>query len=269
MTFLLSLVLLVSHTLSLDKLKVDNTTIVLLLVLLICPFISAVKRIKYGDFEAEIDSKEVRRIKEDVEAEIDKQDESAPPPSPAVRGIMDAIATLAVDDPILALAKLRIEIEKVVSRIHVKVVEGKHKKGRVSLGRMISHLAHKELLPRDIAHGLQEVVSICNRAVHGEEIRRQDVDSIIDTGTDLLEILNVEMQTLALGNAPEATIIEPSTIADYDQGRYKLTTLVPLVENPVRNVYHLDHDGIEAFFEDYDRFAEFVIELRRVDENRG
>jgi len=73
-TLLLALVFLVSHALAFDKIKVDNTTIILLLVILISPFISAIKKIKFGDFEAEIDPKEVRRIKEDVEAKMAEHD---------------------------------------------------------------------------------------------------------------------------------------------------------------------------------------------------
>lgn len=265
-TFILAVMLLVSHTLSLDKLKVDNTTIVLLLVLLISPFVSAVKKIKFGEFEAEIDPKEVRRVKEDVEAKVAAK-ETREPPNPAIRATTEAIATLAEDDPVLALAKLRIELEKIVMRLHERFSPQKDQKRPLSLGRMILDLSRAEYLSPDIGHPLREVVSICNRAVHGEEIRPQDAESIIDTGAYLLEMLHWQSRSLALGDEPEGKIIDPSVVDEYRHARYQLTTLIPYADDtPIQNVRILDQDGLDAFFEGYEEFAEFAIDLRRVNE---
>ncbi len=265
-TFILAIVLLVSHTLSLDKLKVDNTTIVLLLVLLISPFVSAVKKIKFGEFEAEIDPKEVRRVREDVEAKV-ASEEPREPRNPAIRATTEAISTLAEDDPVLALAKLRIELEKVILRLHERFSPQKDQRRPRSLGRMITDLSRGEYLSPDIGHSLREVVSICNRAVHGEEIRPQDAESIVDTGAYLLEMLHWQSKSLALGDEPEGKIIDPSVVAEYRHARYQLTTLIPYAdEPPVQNVRILDQAGLDAFFDGYEEFAEFVIDLRRVDE---
>lgn len=265
-TFILAVILLASHSLSLDKLKVDNTTIVLLLVLLVSPFVSAIKKIKFGEFEAEIDPKEVRRVKEEVEARI-AEEEIREPPSPAIR-VTEAIAALAEHDPVLALAKLRIEIEKVVSRLYERIAQRKDPKRPPSLGRMILDLARNDFLSPDIGHPLREVVSICNRAVHGEEIRSEDVESIIDTGKYLLEMLHGQAKSLALGDELESRIIDPSVVEEHRHARYRLTTLIPYAEDtPVQNVRILDQDGLDAFFEGYEEFAEFIIDLTRVDDS--
>lgn len=225
----------------------------------------AIKKIKFGEFEAEIDPKEVRRVKEDVEAKI-AQEETREPPSPAIRAT-EAIAALAEDDPVLALAKLRIEIEKVVSRLHGRIAQRKDPKRPPSLGRMILDLARSDFLSPDIGHPLREIVSICNRAVHGEEIRSQDVESIIDTGAYLLEMLHRQSKSLALGDELKSRLIDPSVVEEYLHARYRLTTLIPYSEDsPVENVRILDQDGLDAFFEGYEVFAEFVIDLRRVDD---
>ena len=266
-TFILAVILLVSHTLSLDKLKVDNTSIVLLLVLLISPFVSAVKKIKFGDFEAEIDPKEVRRLKEDVDAKVASEDVKEPT-NPAIRATTEAIASLAENDPVLALAKLRIELEKVVLRLHEHIVPKKDKGRTLSLGRMILDLTRAEYLPPDIGHPLREVVSICNRAIHGEEIRHQDAESIIETGAHLLEMLHGQSKTLALGDEPESKIVDPSVVDEYRHAKYRLTTLIPYADDsPIQNVRILDQNGLDAFFEGYEEFAEFVVELIRVDKS--
>jgi len=269
-TFLLALAFLVSHSLSLDKIKVDNTTIILLLVILVSPFISAIKKIKFGDFEAEIDPKEVRRVKEDIEAKMAEHDEDSVPSSPAILSTIEAIASLSNDDPVLALAKLRIEIEKIVSKIHYRVLQNSKQKRVQSLSKMIIDLMRNELLSPDIAHPLREVVSICNRAVHGEDIRTKDVASIIEAGSYLLEMLYFQSKSIVLGEESESTIIDRSILDEYSKARYRLTTVIPYAEDPpVQNVRILDQEGLDAFLEGYDQFAEFIVDLRRIKEGNA
>ena len=269
-TFLLALAFLVSHSLSLDKIKVDNTTIILLLVILVSPFISAIKKIKFGDFEAEIDPKEVRRVKEDIEAKMAEHDEDSVPSSPAILSTIEAIASLSNDDPVLALAKLRIEIEKIVSKIHYRVLQNSKQKRVQSLSKMIIDLMRNELLSPGIAHPLREVVSICNRAVHGEDIRTKDVASIIETGSYLLEMLYFQSKSIVLGEESESTIIDRSILDEYGKARYRLTTVIPYAEDPpVQNVRILDQEGLDACLEGYDQFAEFIVDLRRIKEGNA
>lgn len=68
--FIIAAILLIAHIFSFKTIKVDNTTITLLILILISPFISAIKKIKFGDFEAEISSKEVQKVKEGVDAKL-------------------------------------------------------------------------------------------------------------------------------------------------------------------------------------------------------
>ena len=115
-TFILALILLGVHSFKVTKLSVDSTSILLLGIMLISPLISAVKKIKYGDFEAEIDPKEIQKIKSDLEKNIDSkrvENESRP----EIYKATDAIRELAESDPVIALAKIRIELEKVLSRL--------------------------------------------------------------------------------------------------------------------------------------------------------
>jgi hypothetical protein len=67
-TLLLGLGMLLAHTFSFNVVKVDNSSIILLLVIFLSPFISAITKIKYGDFEAEINPKEVQKIKNELSA---------------------------------------------------------------------------------------------------------------------------------------------------------------------------------------------------------
>lgn len=269
-TFILALVFLISHAFSLDKIIVDNTSIILLLLILISPFISTIKKIKFGDFEAEIDPAEVRRVKENAEAGLADRNEKDISKNPAMRSATESILSLSYSDPVLALAKLRMEIEKIVSKLHKNILKIGGSKRPIALNRMIIELMQNEMLSPEIAHPLREIVSICNRAIHGEDIRSKDVETIIETGTNLLEVLNFESKSIALGENPESTVIDQSTVDDYLQVRYRLTTIIPYAEDPpIKNVRILNQEGLDSFFEGYEQFAEFVVDLRRIDEERS
>lgn len=64
MTSLLAFLLLVIHSLPGQKVIVDSTSVILVLIVFLSPFVSAVRKIKFGEFEAEIDPKEVQRIRD-------------------------------------------------------------------------------------------------------------------------------------------------------------------------------------------------------------
>ena len=70
LTCTVALLLLVAHTLRLATLTVDSTSILLLVVMLVSPFVAAIKKIKFGEFEAEIDPAEVKKSKDETEAAL-------------------------------------------------------------------------------------------------------------------------------------------------------------------------------------------------------
>ena len=132
---------------------------------------------------------------------------------------------------------------------------------------MMIELSKSGLIAPDISHPMREVVSICNRAIHGEEIRPQDAESIINTGSYLLEMLYWLSKSIIHEEEPESTIIDQSVVEDYHQARYKLTTVIPYAGDtqPVQNVRILSQEGLDAFFEDYEDFAEFIVDLRKIE----
>lgn len=95
---------------------------------------------------------------------------------------------LGQSDLVLALVKLGIEREKVVARLHNRTREESGRRP-LSLGKMIHDLTRQEILPAGLSGPIREVVSICNRAAHGEEIRDSDSTAVLHVGTSLLERL--------------------------------------------------------------------------------
>jgi hypothetical protein len=247
-TLLLGIGMLAAHTFSLDRVKVDNTSIILLLVILLSPFISAIKRIKYGDFEAEIDPKEVKKIKDEVSAQAINASE--PAQNLAIEKTINSIRALVESDPILALAKLRIELEKSLNRLFRMTNKEDKSKRAVSPMQLIHRLSSEEVMPKDIARTTREVMSICNRAIHGEDIRRQDAESVVESGASLLIKLQFFASNYVL-EPIETAPIDKSTLDEYWNARYRVTSIVPLTDTPCRNVRILDQEGLDGFLEGY------------------
>lgn len=265
-TFILSLVLLAVHSLNLITIKVDSTSILLLIIMLISPFVTTIKKIKYGDFEAEIDPKEIQKIKSDVEKNVNVKpsEEESQPESFTVAS---AIKELAVTDPVIALAKIRIELEKILNRLARSTsIETKR---TIPLGRLVNILVNHEVISQQIGKSLSEVISICNRAIHGEYISEENTNTIIDISIELIENLHwsVQEQTTSGSIIEEKIISTKESEGYYEDKRYKLTTVIPLVTNPKKIVRHLTQEQLNDFLEGYQEYAEFIVELVEVPSN--
>ena len=74
---LISFALLIIHSLLSQPIKIDNISILLLLFIVVSPFLSTIKKIKFGDLEAEISSEEVGKIKKDLAPNLVTSEELA------------------------------------------------------------------------------------------------------------------------------------------------------------------------------------------------
>jgi len=254
--------MLLAHTFSYSAVKVDNTSIILLLVIFLSPFISAITKIKYGDFEAEIDPNEVQKIKREVSAQAANSNE--PAQNSEIEATIDSISALVESDPILALAKLRIELEKALNRLFRMTHKEDKSKRLVSPMQLIHVLSSEEILPKDIARTTREVMSICNRAIHGEDIRKQDAESVVESGASLLIKLQFYAGNYVL-EPIETAPIDKGSVDEYWEAQYRVTSIVPLVDTPYKNIRVLDQEGLDGFLEGYDEYAEFIVDVKKLE----
>ena len=261
---MLALSMLIAHTLSFQPIKIDNTSIILLLVILLSPFISAITKIKIGDFEAEIDPKEVKRIREEVSAQIKEPERDAPKQILEVENTTKSIRTLADTDPILALAKLRIELEKALNKLYRITHKDNRDKRFKTAGQLVHILSNTEILPAEIARSTREVISICNRAIHGEDIQQGDAESVVEAGSSLLYQLSFYVTEYLL-KPFESTTIDKATLDEFWNSRYKVIAVVPLVDSPVKNTYNFDQEELDEYLEGYSEYAEFIVEMKKLD----
>jgi len=256
-TLAVALILLIAHTIPYNPVNVDHVSVILLLVIFLSPFLSAIKKIKIGDFEAEIDPNEVQKIRDEVSkvADTEKAEQL-----PEIENTIKNIKALVESDPVLALAKLRLELEKILNHIYRATHKGERHDHFIPVGKLAHALASKELIPKDIARTTREVVSICNRAMHGEDIRDKDAESVIESGSFLLYELSSYLDEYKY-KPTESKEVSRDDIEKYMKANYKVTTLVPLVNNPVKNVYVVDQEELDEFLEGYNEYAEFIIEI--------
>ncbi len=263
---IVALGLLISHTFDWKMVKVDSTSLILLAIILFSPFLGVLKKIKIGDIEAEIDPEEIRRVRDKMEAYLPDAGtgQGAEHSLPEVREAVDNINELAKTDHIMALAKLRIELEKALRRLYNLSRPNESRSHPVGIGSMIHVLSGEEMLQQNITSPLREVVGLCNRAVHGEEVRSEDATAIVGIGSSLLLALYDELSHFT-PNPKESVVITQDEVERYQSATFRVMTIVPYLEGPVRNTYYLNQEGVDQFLENYNEFAEFVVEITRLD----
>ncbi len=261
--FLIALALLISHVVGWKQITVDTTTLLLLALLLVSPFIEQLRKIKVGEFEAEIAPDEVEKVKSEVDKRLGTG-KVREPITPEVRSVEESLLDLLDRDHVLALAKLRIELEQALTRLHLLTTPANRQRRHAGLNRLVGDLVRSGILPAQQSWPLQEVISLCNRAVHGEYVRPADAMSIIDIGIHILEEIDSILEEFIV-KPTETQPLSPADVSAYMGAKYRVTTVVPLVENPVRNVRILDQEGLYMLLEGYDEYGEFLVSIEKIE----
>lgn len=261
--FLIALALLISHVVGWKPITVDTTTLLLLALLLVSPFIEQLRKIKVGEFEAEIAPDEVEKVKSEVDKRLGTG-EVREPITPEVRSVGESLLDLLDRDHVLALAKLRIELEQALTRLHLLTTPTTRQRRHAGLNRLVGDLVRSGILPAQQSEPLREVISLCNRAVHGEHVRPADAKSILDIGIRILEEIDSILEEFIV-KPIETHPLSPSDVSAYMGAKYRVTTVVPLVENPVRSVRILDQEGLDLLLEGYDEYGEFLVSIEKIE----
>ena len=174
------------------KLAIDSITVSLLVLLLAVWFLPWVKTLKIPG-GAEIQMREVEKVEES----LSKIDLARRPQSPTNFAIA-AIDGVEVDrtplreqlleqDPNLALAGLRIEIEKHLRDLATK--RGIFLQKNTDLIALSRALKQMGILDTKVESSLSEIVALCNRAVHGAQVGTTVARRTVAIGQELLSIL--------------------------------------------------------------------------------
>lgn len=100
---------------------------------------------------------------------------------------------VAQEDPKLALAGLRIEIEK---RLNEIAESNGINTGKASVGRLLRILGERELLSQEQRSVLSDMVGLLNAAVHGGEIDNRAAEWALDVGPRLVSALEIKIKKI-------------------------------------------------------------------------
>lgn len=255
---LLSLIII--HGLFDDIFKIDTVSVLLLAMLILSPYLSLIKKIKFGDFEAEISNDEVKNIEKQVQKIPNSQH------SDVMSNKTEELIEIAESDHVLALAKVRIEIERRVRFLGEIYLKNKPA-GFFNLSKIIRELLSEGFLENPLATLLNNIISVGNRAIHGELVSKESAMNLVESSIRAIsELDNVVInQALKTVNVKQVTANEVNSLRD---GDYVLKTIVPYVEKPEMRTYHLNQTELDVYLEGYDNTGEFIISLDKKQSNK-
>jgi hypothetical protein len=182
-TFIIGIVLIVTHGFFPNTFKIDNYTILILFILSIPYLAQFLKRAKLpgAEFEFKEEIKQTQILVEESIEEASKTGKKSLLPFETFK--LSAARELFNSDHLLALAALRIEIEKTL-RLAGDFLNIPVKK-KESLSNIIDVLQKEEILFPEQITALKKIVRMCNKAIHGEPISYKEAKRIIDLADNL------------------------------------------------------------------------------------
>jgi hypothetical protein len=174
-----------------DVFRVDYFTVIILVIICIPYFSQFLKRAKVAGAEFEFKD-EIESTKKVVKESIEKsksRNKGETKPLPFETFNVSTAKEVIDSDHILALASLRIEIEKKL-RLAAKFFKLGGTENRLS--ENIDALMCRGILSSEQVSALRKIIDMCNKAVHGYDVSKREAKDIVN----LMEELN---QSFSIG----------------------------------------------------------------------
>jgi hypothetical protein len=194
---LTGIALIVIHGFWNNVFTVDYFTIIILVIICIPYFSQFLKRAKIAGAEFEFRD-EIESAKKVVKESILKsrsRDKGETKPLPFETFNVSTAKEVIDSDHILALASLRIEIEK---KLRIAAEFFKLGGGKNTLSENIIALMHEGILSSEQVSALRKIIDMCNKAIHGYDVSKREAKDIVN----LMEELN---QSFSIGYSIDFT----------------------------------------------------------------
>ena len=126
--------------------------------------------------------------------------------------------------------------------------------------QLLRDIHRVEPLPDSMLNTLARVSSLANRAIHGERIRPEDAETMVRIGAQVIGQLQSFYRTKLL-DCLDKQVITPGDVDKYRTSRYRVTSVIPYVNDPVRIVRILYQEELEDMLDGYDEYAEFIVSV--------
>lgn len=260
---LIILLLLILHLLKIDTIRIDNTAILLIVLLFISPLIPFLKKIKWGELEAEISREEIEQTKKKVE-KIAKPEDI--PTNRIIDHIAKDIYSTFEADYIMGLVKLRIEIEKLLKKI-IGIEKVRIGNKPFGVDHLLDIVRDEKLVDMSYIEPLAKIIRLSDRAVHGENVEQDTALSIVDTALDLLKALYFEYIKTIIEPVEEKEITLQK-LDEYSEAKYEVATIIPYAEKPVMKKYIVNQERLDIILDNYHEYAEFLISIKKLKKKR-
>lgn len=224
-----------------------------MVLVLITPFASHIKKIKWGDFEAEIDKK-IENLEEKAEGRKSDSDVLK-----RTNTLTDELHELAEKDSVLAFAKLRIEIEVRLKRLFTF----SEKKSSYGIRTMVQTLATTGVIDNQVRNMILDITSILNQVVHGDFPTEAKIDTVLNIGIKIINELDSVFFEKTIKPTAEKKLSKKE-LEDYMDSIYEVTSVVPLVKKPYMSKRILNQEQLDLFLDGYDEYAEFLVEIKKL-----
>lgn len=184
------IMLIVAHGFWPAVFKVDSLTVLIFFILAI-PFVAYyLKKAKFpgGEFEFK---DEIRETEKYVQLSVEQAKEAESTGKKIFLLFetfkLSDVREILVSDPVLALAALRIEIEKKLKLL----CEFFERPAKLPISNYIEILREEEILSSEQIIALRKIVSMCNKAIHGSLISEEEASEIVDLAEKLNKTFSV------------------------------------------------------------------------------
>lgn len=128
-----------------------------------------------------------RQLREELEHVIDAEFREIEPQG--VAPWEPTAEKLMSEDSSLALAKVRIDIEREIRRLALETDTMRWDQ-RFDMHRTLATLEARKVLPSAAIAAIRDIIPICNRALHGEEIDATTARKVTDIAGEVMVILH-------------------------------------------------------------------------------
>lgn len=190
--FVTGIVLIIARGFWSDLFVVDAFSVVILFILFI-PFVAQyLRKAKFLGAEFEFKD-EIRETEKLVQLSVEQAEKlestSGKKVLPFETFKLSSVKEILDSDPVLALAALRIEIERKLRLLADALALPIRNESSVS--RLIEAVRKQELLTLEQVNALQKIVGMCNKAIHGSLISQEEARKIVDLTEELNKTFSI------------------------------------------------------------------------------
>lgn len=175
-----------------DVFQVDALTVLILFILSIPIFAPYLRKAKLLGAEFEFKD-EIRETEKLVQLSVEQAEKAEIAGERKILQFetfkLSTARQLLDSDPVLALAALRIEIERKFKLLVDSL--GLSIRNEQSMSKLIEAVKKQGLLSSEQVAALQKIVSMCNKAIHGSLISKTEAKDIIDLAEELNRTFSV------------------------------------------------------------------------------